>query len=197
MYIASYHVMNFLRRLTFNFWYYRNPPWDTGISPPELLQFIASHPPGQALDLGCGSGTNVITLAKHGWKATGADFAGRAIRLAREKARRAGVDVCFYVDDVTKLEHISGQFDLILDIGCFHSLPEDGRQAYLRTVEQLLSPGGTYLHYVFFKNIQNDGGPGITEADLEAVAAALDLVSRVDGSERGLRPSAWLTYCKR
>src|SRR5689334_21905005 len=51
-----------LRRLSFNLWYFRNPPWDSGISPPELLEFIQTHPAGKAIDLGCGTGTNVITL---------------------------------------------------------------------------------------------------------------------------------------
>ncbi|HZD55845.1 MAG TPA: class I SAM-dependent methyltransferase, partial [Anaerolineales bacterium] len=71
--------MKILRRIFFNLWYYREPPWDTGISPPELLAFIESHPAGQALDLGCGTGTNVITLARNGWQVTGVDFAPRAI----------------------------------------------------------------------------------------------------------------------
>ena len=35
--------MSFLRRTLFNLWYYRKPPWDTGVSPPELMQFIGSH----------------------------------------------------------------------------------------------------------------------------------------------------------
>ncbi len=58
------------RRLAFNFWYFRKPPWDSGISPPELLEFIRTHPAGKAIDLGCGTGTNVITLAKAGWQVT-------------------------------------------------------------------------------------------------------------------------------
>ena len=111
------------RKLFFNLQYFKQPPWDTGISPPELIQFMAGHPPGRALDLGCGTGTNAIELAKRGWQVTGIDFARRAIRIAHSKAKMAGVQIDFRVADVSKLPDIAGPFDLILDIGCFHSLP--------------------------------------------------------------------------
>ena len=79
--------MRLFRRLLYNLWYYFHPPWDTGISPPELMDFIKSHPPERALDMGCGTGTNVITLAQHGWQAMGVDFTRRAIKLGRRKVR--------------------------------------------------------------------------------------------------------------
>jgi hypothetical protein len=44
--------MNWVRRLNFNLLYLFNPPWDSGISPPELLDFLQDHKPGRALDLG-------------------------------------------------------------------------------------------------------------------------------------------------
>src|SRR5574342_1242280 len=121
-------MSNLLRRLTFNLWYYSSPPWDPGISPPELIDFIEKHPltsSGQArraIDIGCGTGTNVITLAQAGWQVTGVDFVPRAIRMAKGKARKAGVEVELLVRDVTDLKGITGPFDLALDIGCFHSL---------------------------------------------------------------------------
>ena len=48
-------------------------PWDTGITPPELRAVVESGqvPPGRALDLGCGTGTNVIYLARHGLEVVG------------------------------------------------------------------------------------------------------------------------------
>jgi SAM-dependent methyltransferase len=184
-----------LRRIFFNLWYYREPPWDTGISPPELLAFIESHPAGQALDLGCGTGTNVITLARNGWQVTGVDFAPRAIAIARRKVQEASFNVDLRVDDVTKLEGISDQFDLVLDIGCFHSLPGAGKSDYVRNLDRLLAPGGTYLMYGFFKE-GGESRPGLVQADLDALSEHLQLVERQDGSERGLRPSAWFTFRK-
>jgi SAM-dependent methyltransferase len=191
--------MSFLRRWKFHFWYYRRqpPPWDTGISPPELVDFIASHPPGRALDLGCGSGTNVITLARHSWQATGVDYAWSAIRFARGKVQQAGVKADLRVDSVTRLHGINGPFNLILDIGCFHNLAPEARPAYLDQVVRLLDPAGTYLLYVHFKPQAENGGHGVVEADLERIAARLRLVSRQDGTEGGHHPSAWLAYSKK
>lgn len=42
------------------------------------MEFIAGTPPGKALGFGCGTGTNAITLARHGWQVTGVDFAPKA-----------------------------------------------------------------------------------------------------------------------
>src|SRR3990170_6751959 len=78
-------------------------------------------------------------------------------------------------------------------MGCFHSLPSAGRQAYLSNLDRLLAPDGTFLLYVFFRH-PDASGPGLEESDLEAIGAYLNLVNRQDGSERGLRRSAWLTF---
>jgi SAM-dependent methyltransferase len=187
--------MKWLRRLFFSVWYFFNPPWDTGVSPPELMEHIRTHPSGWALDLGCGTGTNVITLAQRGWRATGVDFAPTAIREARRKAEKAGVQATFQVADVTRLEDLKSQFDLVLDMGCFHSLPSHTREAYIQNLERLLDSGGTYLLYAFTDG-EVDGGSGISSVDLDRLSSTLILVDRVDGTERGERSSAWFTFRK-
>ncbi len=189
--------MSLLRKLFYHLLYLRKPPWDTGISPPELMAFIENHAPGYALDLGCGTGTNAITLAQHGWQVTGVDFVGRAIRTARRKARQAGVTVDFRQGDVTRLEkirHARGiPFDLVLDIGCFHSLSPQGKVDYVANLEQLLSPGGTYLMYGFFREA-GSSGTGFEPGDLDLLDERLHLVERQDGYERGRLAAAWFTY---
>jgi len=188
--------MNILRRLFFQIWYFRNPPWDTNRTPPEVLEFIASHPPGRALDLGCGTGTNVITLARHGWNTIGIDFVPKAIRLARKKAALEGIQADFYVDDVTQLKGDFEAFDLVLDMGCFHSLDSKSLASYRENLKRLLAPGGSFLLYIFFRDEDKPTGSGIVEADLEPFSDFLDLVNRQEGTERGIRKSLWLTYCK-
>ena len=187
--------MKIRRWFTFNLWYYREPPWDTGISPPELLDYIHDHPPGRALDLGCGTGTNVITLAQHGWDVIGIDYVRRAIKTAQRKSRRAGVNIDLRVGDVTHPDENIGPFDLVLDIGCFISLSDSGKSDYIHNLNRLLAPDGNYLMYGFFKT-PDKKGPGLDEKDLERLSECLQLLKRVDGTERNIRHSVWMTYQK-
>jgi hypothetical protein len=106
------------------------------------------------------------------------------------------VEVDLHVDDVTRLDNISGPFDLILDIGCFHSLPSNARHLYTDKIDHLLAISGSFLLYLFFKHNVSDRGPGVTEDDIHLISKKLHLVHRIDSSERGIRPSAWMTYQK-
>ncbi len=185
-----------LRKLYFNLLYlFTEPPWDTGISPPELLDFIEKHPAGKAIDIGCGTGTNVITLAKAGWQVTGVDFAPHAIKLAKRKITKAGIQAKIFERSATDLHGISGPFDLALDIGCFHSI-RDKKADYLVELERILSPGGYWLMYGFFNPDPASNNPGLAEADLNLIPASMTQVWRQDGFDRGERTSAWFLYQK-
>ena len=105
-----------IRRLLFELRYLREKtPWDTGISPPELLKYLAESSPGYALDLGCGTGTNAITMTQRGWQVVGVDLSALAIRTARRNAHQAGFEIDFRQEDVTRLASIKGPFDFALD----------------------------------------------------------------------------------
>ncbi len=166
------------------------------MSPPELLEFIQEHKPGSAIDLGCGTGTNIITLAGAGWQVIGVDFAPRAIKLARKKVSQAGVRAELAIGDATKLQGIKGPFDLALDIGCFHSIPRSEQTKYLEQLDRILAPNGSWLMYGFFKEAVNQMGPGLVEADMQRISSQLTLVSRRDGFNRGETPSAWFLFQK-
>ena len=70
---------------------FKKTPWDTGITPPEMVSALESGNVaiGRALDLGCGTGTNAIYLARHGFEVTAIDISRRAISLAKRKIRSA------------------------------------------------------------------------------------------------------------
>ena len=187
--------MNFLKRLQFNLSYIGNAPWDTGITPPELYDFIASHPTGRALDIGCGTGTNVITLANAGWQATGFDFAPRAIQIANRKLKHAGIHANVFTDDATQMKKVHGQFDLALDMGCFHGI--ENKTGYLTHLTRVLAPGGFWLMYGFFKPDPHLSGPGLAHSEIDMISArGLTLLSRKDGFDKRERSSAWFLYQK-
>ena len=184
---------NLSRRLFFQWRYLGSPTWDTGITPRELNSFIHSHPAGRALDLGCGTGTNAISLAKAGWDVTGVDFITSALATGRKKAHRAHVKVDLRQGDVTHLKNIHGPFDLVLDIGCFHTLDYSGKIAYSQQLVGLLASEGTFLLYGFISPSE-EASFGIKPSELDLLARYLECIARSDGEDRRGRPSAWLTY---
>ena len=185
--------MNLLKRLQFNYSYFGKAPWDTGISPPELYDFIASHPAGRALDIGCGTGTNVITLANAGWQVTGFDFAPRAIQIAKRKLKQAGIQADVFTDDATQMKKIQGKFDLALDMGCFHGI--ENKAGYLTQLTRILAPNGFWLMYGFFKQDAALPDPGLAHSDIDMISArGLTLLSRKDGFDKRERSSAWFLY---
>jgi SAM-dependent methyltransferase len=190
-------VQNIIHRLLFELWYFRSQtPWDTGISPPELLEFIETHQPGRAIDIGCGTGTNVVTLARAGWQVTGIDFASRAVRKAKRKAAGAGVDAQLYVRDATVLNGITGPFELAFDLGCFHGILPARRSLYLDQLDRILAPGGFWLLYAFLAADADHAQPGMDEAAIRLLAARFTLLSRRDGFDNRWRNSAWFLFQK-
>jgi SAM-dependent methyltransferase len=190
-------VQNLFRRLLFQYLYFRQPPWDSGISPPELLEFIKDNKAGRAIDIGCGTGTNIITLAQAGWDVTGVDFAPRAIKLARQKMEKNSVHAKLFVDDATRLRGIAGPFDLALDLGCYHGITKEGREKYLDQLERILAPNGFWLLYAFLSPGTPRSSSGLDEADISLVSSRLTPVSRRDGFDKRERPSAWFLFQKK
>jgi 2-polyprenyl-3-methyl-5-hydroxy-6-metoxy-1,4-benzoquinol methylase len=180
-------------------WMYlcRRTPWDTGITPPEVMAFLEESPPGRALDLGCGTGTNPISMARRGWRVTGVDFVPQAIRKARAKAAAAGLAIDFRAADVTALDFLPGPFDYALDIGCLSGLGPGQREQYTAHLARLLRPGAWYMLYAWLPRRWKGRTVGIAVDEVEALlTAAFKKEKVVMGEERGFG-SAWYWYCRK
>jgi SAM-dependent methyltransferase len=146
--------------------------WDTGVTPPEVVALIDREPglrPGRALDLGCGTGTNALYLASLGWVVVGVDFSPLAIDAARGKLRdRPDAPVSFIAGDVTRLPAagVTGPFDFVLDIGCFHSVSPKRRRAYVEGVSDLTDPGAILLMFAFGPALRTPGRHPTREGEI-------------------------------
>ncbi|MBI4790668.1 MAG: class I SAM-dependent methyltransferase [Chloroflexi bacterium] len=125
-------------------------PWDIGARK-ELVELVETGriKPGKAIDLGSGTASNVVFLAKHGFDVTGVDFAAAAIELGHKRAAAAGVTVNFVQDDLTNLRHIRGAFDLLVDYGTLDDLNNNDRDRYMGNVLPLTRPGSQFVLYCF------------------------------------------------
>lgn len=123
--------------------------------PPAELVALTEGPtplaPGRALDLGCGTGVDTVYLASHGWEVTGVDMVPKALTTARRHATAAGVSPRFLQGDVTRLRDVGvgAGYTLVLDFGCFHTLPDDQRDAYVTSVTEVAASDAMLLLYGF------------------------------------------------
>jgi SAM-dependent methyltransferase len=153
-------------------------PWERMPSLPIGEQAIAlldreesgREPPyGRTLDLGCGTGFWSVRLAQRGWEVTGVDIVPKAVRIARERARQAGVDVRFGEGSVTALTAagIGSGFRLILDFGVVHGLSPDQVRAVSREVTAVATADATLLMYAFSPGRRGPLPRGISREEIE------------------------------
>lgn len=152
-------------------------PWDTAgeAGADQLARLVAQAvpvvpgaAPGAALDVGCGTGAHAVELARRGWSVTGVDTVPRAVREARRRAERAGVEVTVVRSDATTLAGVQapGGFRLVLDVGCFHGLSDAGRAAAGAAVTRVASPDAALLVMAMAPGRRGPGPRGASGEDL-------------------------------
>ncbi len=97
------------------------------------------------LHLQCHFGLDTISWARLGAKVTGVDFSDTAIELAREVAKKAGVDVKFICSNIYDLPKVlDEQYDIVFtSIGVLCWLQDI--EEWGKIVARYLKPGGTFL----------------------------------------------------
>jgi len=136
------------------------PPWDIGRPQKEIIRLEETGEiKGDVLDVGCGTGENVLFLAERGHTVWGADFAPRAILKAKAKAKKRGLKAVFLIQDALKLQNLMKQFDTVIDCGLFHTLSDAERPIFERSLESVLKRGGTYFMLCFSDREPGAWGP--------------------------------------
>jgi SAM-dependent methyltransferase len=143
-------------------------PWDTGHPSSELQRVVAEDAiqPCSALEVGCGTGTNAIWLAQHGFDVTAVDVSQLAIERARAKATAAGVAVRFIAGNLVTMPEIVGPFDFFFDRGLYHILRTLDVPGYLRFLERTLRPGALGLVLTGNARLPRTGPPIVSEDEI-------------------------------
>ena len=153
-------------------WAYRSgtPPWDIGRPQPAIVRLAERELiGGDVIDIGCGTGENALYLASLGSSVVGVDTSPTAIARAREKGRKRGLGASFVVADALALESLGRCFDTAIDCGLFHTLSDEERPIFERSLRGAVRPGGRYVLLCFSETQPGDSGPRrITQAEIRA-----------------------------
>lgn len=148
---------------------------------PQLVAEASHLVPGTALDVGCGEGGDVVWLARHGWRATGADFSARGLARAARHAAQAGVAdrVDWWQVDARAFDAAGRTWDLVTT----HYLhpPEGGMVEVVRRLAAAVAPGG---HLLVVGHAPSSAPAHLTSAQQRAMFVAADLLPGLpDGFE--------------
>ena len=163
----------------------------------RLEQLMLESKPKSALDIGCGQGDLVVFLAKNGIASHGIDLAANPLwdSVPPDARDNASFSAGSFLD-----APIRGQYDLIIDSGCFHHQHPDVRIAYLTKIAGLLRPEtGVFLLSIFDEAadlrsvpVKNDTGTQfMTDGRLALMASGAvitDILRRVGLVVRDVRP---------
>ncbi len=102
--------------------------------------------PGLVADLGCGTGSFCLEMAKKGCEMIGIDSSPEMLSCARKKALEAGADILFLNQDMTSFE-LYGTVDVItclLDSVNYVTYKNDLKRLF-KLVNNYLNPGGLFI----------------------------------------------------
>lgn len=106
----------------------------------RLLASALPDPPAAIADLGCGTGSLTVLLARAGYEVHGLDMSQRMLDHAVRKAAQAAVAASFRRGDAAEPSFEPGRFDVVLARHVLWALPDPA--AALANWIALLRPGG-------------------------------------------------------
>ncbi len=136
----------------------------------ECLAAIPSKEPHRVLDVGCGTGWHIKSLAEAGTIVTGIDSSPRQV----ERAKINNPNSTVLYGDAMQLPFPDSSFDLSFAINMIHHLPSrDAQRNVLKEMQRVVRPGGMvvihdvnvfnpiirfYMDYVFSRIHKIDDG---------------------------------------
>lgn len=129
------------------------------------------------LDCGCGTGANLVLLARHG-RAFGFDLSQRGLAFARAHGRTAVMRA-----SIAAIPCPDATMDVVTSFDVLYSLPDDLEQTAARELARVLVPGGHALITVAaFESLR--GGHGVLSQEVRRyTTASLSALLRAHGFE--------------
>jgi 2-polyprenyl-3-methyl-5-hydroxy-6-metoxy-1,4-benzoquinol methylase len=128
----------------------------------SLSRYFTNVKSKKSLDLGTGTGTVALFLAREGFNSTGYDVSETAIKMALDNATALGMNVTFKAEDINEL-NVNEHFDLIVDSSFLHCIvPDvDRSNCYEFARKSLTKEGFFFIHTM----IESDDMSGMLTMD--------------------------------
>ena len=94
----------------------------------------------RVLEVGCGTGTDLLQFARGGSKVIGIDLTPRSIEITRQRFRVYDLNGGFAIGDAENLAFPDNSFDVVYSFGVIHHTPDTQRA--VSEFHRVLSPGG-------------------------------------------------------
>jgi SAM-dependent methyltransferase len=157
-------------------------PWDAVVS------FLFRNAPKavpraevRVLEIGCGTGSNLVFAAQQGFAVSGIDCSPSAIAIAQKALVAANLCGDMRVGDFTTLPFAERSFDLVIDRGALTCVGRKDAARAVAEVRRVIKPGGC-----FFANPYSDrhssrasGEPGPDGLRLHISAGSLTGVGQI------------------
>ena len=125
----------------------RQTPWDRAAPSPQIAAWVSDGTLRRGLRIavpGCGSGHDVLALARAGCDVTAIDYASAAIELTQAQLTQHGERARLVQADVLDWQPES-PLDAVYEQTCWCALHPDHWAAYATQLQTWLRPGGALL----------------------------------------------------
>jgi SAM-dependent methyltransferase len=144
---------------------------------PGIARWLKGRGARTILDLGCGTGRHVMTLARHGFAVFGIDASPEGIRSTRQWLAEEGLAAALHLGSMTEpLPYGDASFDAVVSVQVIHHADLATIRKVVQEVKRVLKEGG--FLFVTVPKLRNQG------VRFEQVEP--NTFIPLDGPERGL-----------